>query len=60
MEEAAAAAEVAMRNAEAVVAAQQQLLGELELWNAPQEFTPRPRACSPNSPPRQLPLHPPR
>ena len=40
MEEAAAAAEVAMRNAEAVVAAQQQLLGELELWNAPQEFTP--------------------
>ncbi len=41
MEEAAAAAEVAMRNAEAVVAAQQQLLGELELWNAPQEFTPQ-------------------
>ena len=40
MEEAAAAAEVALRNAEAVVAAQQQLLGELELWNAPQEFTP--------------------
>ncbi len=39
MEEAAAAAEVAMRNAEAVVAAQQQLLGELELWNARQEFT---------------------
>ncbi len=39
MEEAAAAAEVALRNAEAVVAAQQQLLGELELWNAPQEFT---------------------
>jgi uncharacterized RDD family membrane protein YckC len=33
------AAEVAMRNAEAVAAAQQQLLGELELWNAPQEFT---------------------
>ena len=41
MEEAAAAAEVAMRNAEAVVAAQQQLLGELELWNAPQQFTPQ-------------------
>jgi uncharacterized RDD family membrane protein YckC len=40
IEEAAAAAEVAMRNAEAVVAAQQELLGELELWNAPQEFTP--------------------
>jgi len=38
--EAAAAAEVAMRNAEAVAAAQQELLGELELWNAPQEFTP--------------------
>ena len=41
MEEAAAAAEVALRSAEAVVAAQQQLLGELELWNAPQEFTPQ-------------------
>jgi uncharacterized RDD family membrane protein YckC len=40
IQEAAAAAEVAMRNAEAVAAAQQELLGELELWNAPQEFTP--------------------
>ena len=40
VEEAAAAAEIAMRNAEAVAAAQQQLLGELELWNAPQQFTP--------------------
>jgi uncharacterized RDD family membrane protein YckC len=40
VEEAAAAAEIAMRNAEAVAAAQQELLGELELWNAPQEFTP--------------------
>jgi uncharacterized RDD family membrane protein YckC len=41
IEEATAAAEVAMRNAEAVAAAQHQLLGELELWNAPQEFSPR-------------------
>ena len=40
IQEAAAAAEVAMRNAEAVAAAQQELLGELELWNTPQEFTP--------------------
>jgi uncharacterized RDD family membrane protein YckC len=39
IQEAAAAAEVAMRNAEAVAAAQQELLGELELWNTPQEFT---------------------
>jgi uncharacterized RDD family membrane protein YckC len=39
IQEAAAAAEVAMRNAEAVAAAQQELLGELELWDAPQEFT---------------------
>ena len=38
--EAAAAAEVAQRNAEAVAAAQTELLGELELWNAPQVFTP--------------------
>jgi uncharacterized RDD family membrane protein YckC len=41
IQEAAAAAEVALRNAEAVAAAQQELLGELELWNAPQEFTPQ-------------------
>ncbi len=40
MEEASAAAEVAMRNAEAIAQAQQHLLGELELWNAPQAFTP--------------------
>jgi uncharacterized RDD family membrane protein YckC len=39
-ENAAAEAEVAARNAEAVAHAQQQLLAELELWNAPQEFTP--------------------
>lgn len=40
IQEAAAAAEVAQRNADAVVAAQTELLGELELWNAPQKFTP--------------------
>src|ERR1019366_750255 len=40
IQEAAAAAEVAQRNAEAVAAAQTELLGELELWNAPQVFTP--------------------
>ncbi len=39
MEEAAAQAEVARRNAEAVAAAQMELLGELELWDAPQEFS---------------------
>ncbi len=39
IQEAAAAAEVAQRNAEAVAAAQHELLGELELWNAPQQFT---------------------
>lgn len=39
IQEAAAAAEVAQRNAEAVAAAQGELLGELELWNAPQTFT---------------------
>ena len=40
IQEAAAAAEVAQRNAEAVAAAQTELLGELELWNAHQVFTP--------------------
>ncbi len=40
IQEAAAAAEVAQRNAEAVAAAQTELLGELELWNAPQVFSP--------------------
>ena len=38
-EEAAAVAEVARRNAEAVAAEQQRLLSELELWDAPQEFS---------------------
>jgi uncharacterized RDD family membrane protein YckC len=53
--EAAAAAEVAMRNAEAVAAAQQELLGELELWNAPQEFTPETAiVASPPSAPKRL------
>ncbi len=41
IEKAAAAAEVAARNAEAVASAQQSLLAELELWTAPQEFSPR-------------------
>ncbi len=40
-ENAAAEAEVAARNAQAVAQVQQQLLAELELWNAPQEFTPQ-------------------
>ncbi len=40
LERAAAAAEVAQRNAEAVAAVQQELLAELEKWDAPQEFTP--------------------
>ncbi len=38
IERAAAAAQVATRNAEAVANAQQELLAELELWTAPQEF----------------------
>jgi uncharacterized RDD family membrane protein YckC len=38
-ERAAAMAEVARRNAEAVAAEQQRLLSELELWDAPQEFS---------------------
>ena len=38
VEEAEAAAEVARRNAAAVAAVQQELLTELELWEAPQEF----------------------
>ena len=39
-ENAAAEAEVAARNAQAVAQVQQQLLAELELWDAPQEFSP--------------------
>jgi uncharacterized RDD family membrane protein YckC len=39
IEEAAAAADIAIRNAHAVAQAQQDLLDELELWNAPQEFS---------------------
>jgi len=38
-ESAAAEAEVAARNALAIAAAQQELLAELELWTAPQQFT---------------------
>jgi uncharacterized RDD family membrane protein YckC len=39
--QAAAAAEVAARNAEAIANAQHELLAELELWTAPQKFTPQ-------------------
>jgi uncharacterized RDD family membrane protein YckC len=39
-EAAAAEAEVAARNAQAIAAVQQELLAELELWTAPQQFTP--------------------
>ncbi len=39
-EAAAAEAEVAARNAEAIAAVQHELLAELDLWTAPQEFTP--------------------
>jgi uncharacterized RDD family membrane protein YckC len=38
-ESAAAEAEIAARNAQAIAESQQQLLAELELWNAPQRFT---------------------
>ena len=38
IEHAEAAADVAARNAEAVVAVQQELLDELEMWTAPQAF----------------------
>ena len=37
--QAAAAAEIAQRNAEAVAAVQQELLAELEKWDAPQAFS---------------------
>ncbi len=40
IEQAAAAAEVARRNAAAVEVEQQRLLSELALWDAPQQFTP--------------------
>ena len=39
IQQAAAAAEVATRNAAAVVVAQRKLLAELEQWTAPQEFS---------------------
>ena len=39
-EAAAAQAEVAARNAQAIAAVQQELLAELELWTAPQTFSP--------------------
>lgn len=40
-ENAAAEAEIASRNAHALAQVQQQLLAELELWDAPQQFTPQ-------------------
>lgn len=40
IEAAAAAADVAVRSAQAIAEAQQSLLAELELWSAPQQFTP--------------------
>jgi len=52
IEEATAAAEVAQRNAEAVAAAQHELLGELELWNAPQQFTAETATTIDNSAPK--------
>jgi uncharacterized RDD family membrane protein YckC len=58
VEEAAAAAEIAMRNAEAVAAAQQELLGELELWNAPQEFTPETATVVHPAPVQPAPVRP--
>ncbi len=38
-QQAAAAAEIALRNAQAVAAVQQELLAELDKWDAPQAFT---------------------
>ncbi|SNT31479.1 Uncharacterized membrane protein YckC, RDD family [Granulicella rosea] len=51
IEQAAAAAEVATRSAEAVVAAQRQILDELQKWEAPQEFKPGPQAVVPAAAP---------
>jgi len=39
IQQAAAAAEIAQRNAAAVTAVQQELLAELKLWDAPQKFS---------------------
>jgi uncharacterized RDD family membrane protein YckC len=55
IQEAAAAAEIAQRNAEAVAAAQQELLGELELWNVPQTFTPETAITIEKSSPKPAP-----
>ena len=58
IQEATAAAEVAQRNAEAVAAAQHELLGELELWNAPQQFTAETATTIDNSAPKSAPAKP--
>jgi uncharacterized RDD family membrane protein YckC len=53
--QAAAAAEVAQRNADAVAAVQGELLAELEKWDAPQEFTGETAAViTPQMPPAKL------
>lgn len=53
-ESAAAEAEVAARNALAIAAAQQELLAELELWTAPQQFTTATAQTLPSVVPRAL------
>jgi len=58
IQEAAAAAEIAQRNAEAVAAAQQELLGELELWNTPQVFTPETATTISTPAPKPTPAKP--
>lgn len=55
IQEATAAAEIAQRNAEAVAAAQHELLGELELWNAPQQFTAETATTIDNAAPKAAP-----
>lgn len=54
IEQAAAAAEVATRSAEAVVAAQRQILDELQKWEAPQQFKPGPQAVVPAPAPQPI------
>ena len=56
LERAAAAAEIAQRNAVAVAAVQQELLAELEKWDAPQEFTPATAALVASARPKDGPV----
>ena len=58
IQEATAAAEVAQRNAEAVAAAQHELLGELELWNTPQQFTAETASTIDNTASKPVPARP--